>query len=102
MLKEMKMNFFDFFCVDKNKFNDILKKRNINILKNKSINNIYNLKKEDDAYTLFKSISYEKAYELRDISKLESMKSEQLIIQDIISKDKIIKMIPEFSKLIVF
>ena len=100
MFKEMKMNFVEFFCIDKNFLIDKLKKNNINILKNNKVNNIYNLKKEDDAFALFKSINYEKAYDLRDISKLESMKNEHLIIQDKISKDKIIKMIPEFSKLI--
>ena len=100
MFKEMKMNFFDFFCVDRNIFNENLKKNNINILKNNSAKNINNLKKEDDAFTLFKSITYEKAYELRDITKLEEMKSEYIIFQDKISKEKILKMIPEFSKLI--
>ena len=99
MLKEIKTNFFEFFCVDKNSFNEKLKKKNENLFK-KTVNNVYNLKKEDDAFTVFKTISYEKAYKLRDISKIESVKNEHIVIRDKISKDKIIKMIPEFSKLI--
>ena len=100
MFKEIKANFFDFFCIDKIKFYEKLKKKNSTLVKNTGINNIYNLKKEDDAFSLFKTITYEKAYDLRDISKIESMKNEIIIIKDKISKDKIIKMIPEFSKLI--
>ena len=100
MFKEIKTNFFDFFCVDKNMFNEKLKKKNYNLFKTNLTNNIVNLKKEDDAFTLFKTISYEKVYELRDISKLESMKNEYIIIRDKIPKDKILKMIPEFSKFI--
>ena len=78
MFKEMKMNFFEFFCIDKNIFNEKLKKINSNFLKKSNINNIYNLKKEDDAFTLFKSVSYEKVYELRDLSKLENMKNQHI------------------------
>ena len=100
MFKEMRTDFFEFFCIDKNKFNEKLKSKNCDFLKTNSVNNISNLKKEDDAFIIFKSINYEKIYELRDISKLESMKNEYIIIKDKISKDKIIKMLPEFSKLI--
>jgi hypothetical protein len=100
MLKEIKTNFFEFFGVDKNAFNEILKKKNEDLFKKNGVNNVYNLKKEDDAFTLFKTISYEKAYELRDISKIEAMKTEIIAIHEKISKDKIIKMIPEFSKLV--
>ena len=100
MFKEIKTNFFEFFCIDKNKFYEKLKKKNTTIFKKTGVNNIYNLKKEDDAFIIFKTISYEKVFELRDISKLESFKNEHIIIKDKISKSKIIKMIPEFSKLI--
>ena len=100
MFKEIKINFFDFFCVDKNKFNEKLKKKNFTKLK-KSVNNVYNLKKEEDAFILFKTIAYEKAYELRTIpKKIKSITKEFITINDKISKDKIIKMIPQFSKLI--
>lgn len=99
MFKEIKINFFDFFCVDKNKFNEKLKKKNFNILK-KSSNNVYNFKKEEDAFILFKTVAYEKAYELRNIPKFDSLNNEFININDKINKDKIIKMIPEFSKLI--
>ena len=101
MLKEIKTNFFEFFCVDKNAFIEKLKRKNEDFFKkNSNVNNVYNLKREDDAFTLWKTISYEKAYELRDISKIESMKTEHIVIHEKISKDKIIKMIPEFSKLV--
>ena len=99
MFKEIKLNFFDFFCVDKNKFNKKLKKKNFNNQK-KSANNVYNLKKEEDAFILFKTIAYEKAFELRNIPKLKSIQNEFITINDKINKDKILKMIPEFSKLI--
>ena len=59
-----------------------------------------NLRKEEDAFILFKTIPYEKVYELRDIVKLQSMKGEYIIINDKISKDKMLKMIPQLSKLI--
>ena len=100
MFKELKTNFFEFFCVDKNKFNEKLKKKNSTILNKAGVNNVYNLKKEDDAFSIFKTISYEKAYDLRDISKLESVKNEHIIIRNKISKSNIIKMIPQFSKLV--
>ena len=100
MFKEIKTNFFEFFCIDKNKFFEKLQKKNSSLLKKIGINNIINLKKEEDAFTLFKTITYEKAYNLRDISKLETMKKDYIIIRDTISKDKIIRKIPEFNKLI--
>ena len=99
MFKEIKTNFLEFFCVDKNSIMDKIKKKNKEIFKN-SVNNVYNLKKEEDAFTLFKNISYEKAYELRDISKLENINNNYICIYDKIEKDKIIRLIPEFSKLI--
>ena len=99
MFKELKTNFCDFFCINRNTFNKKLKKKDKNILK-KNKNNIYNLRKEEDAFILFKTIPYEKVYELRDIVKLQSMKGEYIIINDKISKDKMLKMIPQLSKLI--
>ena len=99
MFKELKTNFFEFFCINRNSFNKKLKKKDKNILK-KSKNNICNLKKEEDAFIVFKTIAYEKVYELRNIVKLQSMKNEFIIINDKISKDKMLKMIPELSKLI--
>ena len=98
MFKELKTNFCDFFCINRNSFNKKLKKKDKNILKNK--NNIYNLKKEEDAFILFKTIPYEKVYELRNIEKLQSMASKYIIINDKISKDKMLKMIPQLSNLI--
>ena len=99
MLKDIKTNFFEFFCVDKNLIIEKIRKKNKELFKH-SVNNIYNLKKEEDAFIVFKNISYEKAYELRDISKLENMNKNYVVIHDKIEKDKIIKLIPEFSKLI--
>ena len=99
MFKDIKTNFFEFFCVDKNLIIEKIKKKNKKLFKH-SVNNIYNLKKEEDAFTLFKNISYEKAYELRDIAKLETLNKNYIIIHDKIDKDKIIRVIPEFTKLI--
>ena len=99
MLKDIKTNFFEFFCVDKNLIIEKIRKKNKELFKH-SVNNIYNLKKDEDAFIVFKNISYEKAYELRDISKLENMNKNYVVIHDKIEKDKIIKLIPEFSKLI--
>ena len=99
MFKDIKTNFFEFFCVDKNKIMEKIKKKNKELFKH-GVNNIYNFKKEEDAFTLFKNISYEKAYELRDISRLENINNEFIVIYDKIEKDKIIKVIPELSKLI--
>ena len=99
MLKDIRTNFFEFFCVDKNLIIEKIRKKNKELFKH-SVNNIYNLKKEEDAFIVFKNISYEKAYELRDISKLENMNKNYVVIHDKIEKDKIIKLIPEFSKLI--
>ena len=100
MFKEIKTNFFEFFCIDKNKFYEKLKKKNFDMLRKTGVNNIINLKKEEDAFALFKTVSYEKAYILRDISKLESMKKEHIVIKEKVPKIKIIKKIPEFNKLI--
>ena len=99
MFKEIKTNFFEFFCVDKNRIMEKIKKKNKEIYKY-NVNNVYNLKKEEDPFTIFKNISYEKAYELRDISKLENINNNFVCIYDKIEKDKIIRLIPEFSKLI--
>ena len=97
MFKELKTNFCDFFCINRNSFNKKLKKKDKNIL-TKNKNNIYNLRKEEDAFILFKSIAYEKVYELRDVLKLQSMQSKYIIINDKINKDKMLKMIPQLSK----
>ena len=99
MFKDIRTNFFEFFCVDKNIIFEKIKKKNKELFKH-GVNNIYNLKKEEDAFTLFKNVSYEKAYELRDITKLETINKNFIIIYDKIEKDKIIRVIPEFSKLI--
>ena len=56
MFKDIKTNFFEFFCVDKNKIMEKIKKKNKELFKH-GVNNIYNLKKEEDAFTLFKNIS---------------------------------------------
>lgn len=99
MFKELKTNFCDFFCINRNNFNQKLKKKDKNIFK-KSKDNIYNLRKDEDAFILFKSIAYEKVYELRNIKKMQSIKNQYIIINDKINKDKMLKIIPKFSKLI--
>jgi hypothetical protein len=78
MFKELKTNFFEFFCIDRNSFNKKLKKKDRNFLK-KSKNKICNLRKEEDAFILFKTITYEKVYELRNIANLQSMKYEYIL-----------------------
>ena len=99
MFRDIKTNFLEFFCVDKNSILDKIKKKSKDLLKNE-IFNISNFKREEDAFALFKNISYEKAYELRDLSKLETLNKNYVIIYDKIEKDKIIKLIPELNRLI--
>ena len=99
IFKEIRTNFLEFFCVDKNRIMKKITKKNNKIYKH-SVNNVYNLKKDEDAFTLFKNISYEKAYQLRDISKIENFNNDYIVIHDKIEKDKILKLIPELSKLI--
>jgi hypothetical protein len=101
MFKELKINFLKFFNVSKNKLIHNLKKKNSNIFKEDlNSKNIINLRREDDAFTVFKNISYENIFELRDISKLESISKESIHFNDKIEKEKILKKIPDISKLI--
>jgi hypothetical protein len=101
MFKELKINFLKFFNVSKNKLIHNLKKKNSNLFKNNTnLNNIFNLRREDDAFTVFKNINYENIFELRDISKLESISKESIHFNDKIEKEKILKKIPDISKLI--
>ena len=101
MFKELKINFLKFFNVSKNKLIHNFKKKNSNVFKNDiNINNIINLRREDDAFTVFKNINYENIFELRDISKLESISKESTRFNDKIEKEKILKKIPDISKLI--
>ena len=101
MFKELKINFLKFFNVSQNKLIHNLEKKNSNIFKNNNnLKNIINLRKEDDAFTVFKNINYENIFELRDISKLESISKESIHFSDKIEKEKVLKKIPEISKLI--
>jgi len=101
MFKELKINFLKFFSVNKNKLIHNLKEKNSNLFKNDiNSNNIINLRREDDAFTVFKNINYENIFELRDISKLESISKESIRFKDKIEKEKILKKLPDISKLI--
>ena len=87
LFKELKINFLKFFNVSKNKLIHNFKKTNSNVFKNDiNINNIINLRREDDAFTVFKNINYENIFELRDISKLESISKESTRFNDKIEK----------------
>jgi hypothetical protein len=102
MFKEIKINFFDFFNISKKSLLENKRKH----VKNFSEDNhdlysiIRKLRKEDDAFIIFKNINYENIFELRDISKLKAINRNPIRIYDIIEKDKIIKNIPKIFKLI--
>jgi len=95
MFNQIKINFFEFFNTNKKKFMENLK------AKTKHLNETnYNLRRENDAFLIFKNINYENAFELRDISKLEIINNKSIYIQDKIYKKQILKNIPEISNLI--
>ena len=100
LFKEIKINFFKFFNMNQKKFIEIIRKKNNNFFENNIKLNINNLRKEDDAFIVFKNINYENAFELRDISKLENMNLEPIYIHDKLYKSKILKGIPELIKLV--
>ena len=100
MYKHLKINFLQFFNINQKKFLDNLKNKYKHLFDNNKQLNIINLRKEDDAFIIFKNINYEKAFELRDISKLENSNSESIYLHDKIYKSKILKTLPELFKLI--
>ena len=93
MFKEIKANYIKFFNINKQK---LLEKFNN---KNK-ISERNNTKKEEDAFIIFKNVNYEKSFELRDISKIETINFEPVYVYDKIFKDKMLTIIPKLLHLV--
>ena len=102
MYKEIKINFLQFFNINKKKFMEHLRKKYARFSEdNHNLNNfIINLRKENDAYIIFNNIKYENIFELRDISKLKIIHKNPVQIFDKIEKEKVLKIIPKLFKLI--
>ena len=101
MFKDIHMNFLNIFCVDQAKMSKKIKEygKNNSIL-SKNNTEIINFIKKNDAFSVFKNINYENVFELRTMSRYEEIKFKPIIFQDIIDKNKIIKSLDIFSKLV--
>ena len=93
MYREIKVNYLKFFNINEKK---LMKKFN----KKNNISERNNIRRDEDAFIIFKNINYEKSFELRDISKLQALKSEDIYVYDKIYKEKVLKIIPELLQLV--
>ena len=98
MIRELRLNFCQFFCVDENKLSEKIREE-----KNKKyprLKNIITLKEINKAYSAFENVSIEKIFKLRKDNLLENYFIPPLTIYDKIDKKKLVLKIPEIIKVI--
>ena len=101
MLRELRLNFCQFFCVDENILIDKIHKEKNKLIKNyPNLNHKILLKESNKAFSIFQNISIENTFKLRDITLLESYFVPSIHIYDKIDKKKLIIKIPELINII--
>ena len=98
MLRELRLNFCQFFCVDENKLSEKIheeKSKKYPYLRNRAT-----LKEINKAYSAFENVSIEKIFKLRKDNLLENYFIPPLIIYDKIDKKKLVLKIPEIINVI--
>ena len=101
MLRELRINFCNFFCIDENKIIDQIYKEKIKLLKKyPNFNHRKPLRESNKAYTIFQNIKIENIFKLRDKKLLENYFLPTICIYDKIDKNKLIKKIPELLTII--
>ena len=101
MFRELRINFCQFFCVDEAKLIEEMHNERSKILKKFSnYNNKLTLKEINDAYSIFKNISVEKTFKLRDEKIIDNYFYQTISIYDKIDKKKLIHKIPELISII--
>ena len=101
MLRELKLNFCQFFCMDENKLIDQIHKEKNKLLK--KYPNFYgkiSLKEINKAYSIFQNISIENTFKIRKEKLLESFFFPPILIYDKIDKNKLVLKIPEILGII--
>ena len=89
MLRELKLNFCQFFCVDENMLIEKIHKEKNKLLKNyPNFNHKLLLKESNKAFSIFQNIPIENTFKLRDIKLLESYFVPSIHIYDKIDKKK--------------
>ena len=101
MLRELRLNFCQFFCMDENILIDkIHKERNKLIKKYPNFLHKISLKESNKAYSIFQNINIENTFKLRDVKLLESYFVPTIHIYDKIDKKKLVIKIPEIISII--
>ena len=101
MLRELKLNFLQFFCIDEYILSDKIQKEKNKILKKfPNTNYKISLIEANRAYTIFQNIKMEKTFKLREEKLLEHYFSPSIHIYDKIDKKKILLKIPELMSII--
>ena len=101
MIRQLKLNFCQFFCIDENKLIDqVLKEKNKIFKRYPSYNNKIHLKDLNKAYSLFQNISIKQTFNLRDENLLETYFYPLILIYDKIDKKKLMLKIPDIINII--
>ena len=101
MLRELRINFCQFFCINEIKLIEKINNEKKKLLKNNPIlNHKISLRESNKAYTIFQNIKIENTFKLRDEKLLESYLFPSFYIYDKIDKKKLIHKIPEIINLI--
>ena len=101
MIRQLRLNFCQFFCIDENKLNEQIYKEKTKLLKKyPNFNHKLNLKELNKAYTIFQNISIVHTFTLREEKILENYLYPLINIYDKIDKKKLILKIPEIINII--
>ena len=101
MIRELRINFCQFFSIDENKLTAQIYKEKTKLFKKYPyLNHRKYLRESNKAYTIFQNIKIENIFKLRDKKLLENYFFPTIYISDKIDKNKVIKKIPEMLAII--
>ena len=101
ILRELKINFCQFFCIDENKILEQFNREKMKLIKKyPNLNHRKPLRESNNAYTIFQNIKIENLFKLRDQKLLENYFFPAISINEQIDKNKLIKKIPEILAII--
>ena len=100
MFRKLKLNFCQFFCINKDELTKQIKKEKTKLKEYNNLKQKIPLKEINKAYTIFQNIEVKKAIKLRDEKILANYFYPPIYIYDIIDKNNLVKKIPEMIKII--
>ena len=101
MLRQLNINYCQFFCVEENKLKEQMHSEKKKLIKKfPFLKNKISLKESNKAYSVFQNISIENTFKLRDEKLLNHYLLSSIYIHDKIDKKKIIFKIPEIMGII--